>query len=295
MEKLLITGLSGRTGRYFLNEIISNNYNDYEIYATIRNSTTVLHESIKSIEVDLDDFNKLNEIMNNFDVVFHIVNIKKSINIVKAALNNNVKWVILVHTTGIYSKYKSAAQEYLEIEKEIDEIVKNKDIKITILRPTMIYGSLDDQNMSVFIKMVDKLKIFPVINGGKYSLQPVHQEDLGKAYYLVLINKEKTMGNNYILSGKEPINLIDILKIISNKLNKKTIFISVPYSISYFGAYLLNLVSFGKVNIKEKVQRLIEPRAYPHDKASNDFGYNPQSFNEGIEKEILLFINEKNR
>ena len=103
------------------------------------------------------------------------------------------------------------------------------------------------------------------------------------------------MGNNYILSGKEPINLIDILKIISNKLNKKTIFISVPYSISYFGAYLLNLVSFGKVNIKEKVQRLIEPRAYPHDKASNDFGYNPQSFNEGIEKEILLFINEKNR
>ena len=110
MEKLLITGLSGRTGRYFLNEIISNNYNDYEIYATIRNSTTVLHESIKSIEVDLDDFNKLNEIMNNFDVVFHIVNIKKSINIVKAALNNNVKWVILVHTTGIYSKYKSAAK-----------------------------------------------------------------------------------------------------------------------------------------------------------------------------------------
>ena len=44
----------------------------------------------------------------------------------------------------------------------------------------MIYGSLDDQNMSVFIKMVDKLKIFPVINGGKYSLQPVHQEDLEK-------------------------------------------------------------------------------------------------------------------
>lgn len=295
MEKLLITGLSGRTGRYFLNEIISKNYNDYEIYATIRNSTTVLHESIKSIEVDLDDFNKLNEIMNNFDVVFHIVNIKKSINIVKAALNNNVKWVILVHTTGIYSKYKSAAQEYLEIEKEIDEIVKNKDIKITILRPTMIYGSLDDQNMSVFIKMVDKLKIFPVINGGKYSLQPVHQEDLGKAYYQVLINKEKTMGNNYILSGKEPINLIDILRIISTKLNKKTIFISVPYSISYFGASILNVVSFGKFNIKEKVQRLIEPRAYPHDKARNDFGYNPQSFNEGIEKEILLFINEKNR
>ncbi|NLP21318.1 MAG: hypothetical protein GX368_00615 [Erysipelotrichaceae bacterium] len=47
----------------------------------------------------------------------------------------------------------------------------------------MIYGSLDDQNMSVFIKIVDKLKIFPIVNGRKYALQPVHQEDLGKAYY----------------------------------------------------------------------------------------------------------------
>ena len=176
MKKLLITGLSGRTGRYFLNEIISNNYNEYEIYATIRNPKTILHESIKNIEVDLDDFNKLNEIMAGVDTVFHFVNIKKSINIVKASINNNVKWVILVHTTGIYSKYKSAAQEYIEIENTINELIKNKDIKVTILRPTMIYGSLDDQNMSVFINMVDKLKLFPIVNGGKYLLQPVHQE-----------------------------------------------------------------------------------------------------------------------
>ena len=241
--------------------------------------------------MDLDDFNKLNEIMAGVDTVFHIVNIKKSINIVKASINNNVKWVILVHTTGIYSKYKSAAQEYIEIENTINELIKNKDIKVTILRPTMIYGSLDDQNMSVFINMVDKLKLFPIVNGGKYLLQPVHQEDLGKAYFQVLTNKEKTIGNNYTLSGKDPLNFIDILKIISNKLNKKTIFISVPYSLSYFGANVLNIITFGKINIKEKVQRLVEQRAYSHENATKDFGYNPQPFTEGIEKEIKLYVN----
>ena len=225
------------------------------------------------------------------DVIFHIVNIRKSINIINAAIKNNVKWVILVHTTGIYSKYKSASEEYIDIENKISNLIKNKDIKVTILRPTMIYGSLDDQNMSVFIKMVDKLRIFPVVNGGKYALQPVHQEDLGKAYYQVLINKNKTIGKNYTLSGKDPINLIDILKIISDKLNKKTKFISVPYSFSYFGAVLLKIISFKKIDLKEKVQRLVEPRAYSHDDAIKDFDYNPKPFIEGIEKEIKLYLN----
>lgn len=291
MENLLITGLSGRTGRYFLNYINELGLDNYKIYATVRDKETNFTDNINKILVDLDDTEKLNEITKGMNVIFHIVNIKKSINVINAAIKNNIKWVILVHTTGIYSKYKSASEEYIDIENKISSLLKNKDIQVTILRPTMIYGSLDDQNMSVFIKMVNKLRIFPVVNGGKYALQPVHQEDLGKAYYQVLINKENTKGKNYILSGKDPLDLIDILKIISDKLNKRTKFVSVPYSLSYFGAVILNIVSFNKIDLREKVQRLVEPRAYPHVDATNDFGYDPQPFIEGIEKEIKLYFN----
>ena len=289
MKKLLITGLSGRTGRYFLNEINNKKLNDYEIYATVRNTDTVLDGNINKVIIDLDDFNKLNEFLVGFDTVFHIVNIKKSVNVVKAAINNNVRWVILVHTTGIYSKFKSASQEYIEIEKQIEDLIKDTNTKITILRPTMIYGSLDDQNMSFFIKMVNKLKIFPIVNNGKYYLQPVHQEDLGKAYYSVLINEDKTIGNNYNLSGKDKLYLIDILKTISNKLNKKTIFISIPFSIAYLGGWCVYLLSFTKIDLREKIQRLVEPRAYDHDDAIKDFNYSPIPFEEGIGREIDLF------
>mgnify|MGYP003586083839 CR=1 FL=1 len=289
MKKLLIAGLSGRTGRYFLNEINNKKLNDYEIYATVRNTDTVLDGNINKVIIDLDDFNKLNEFLVGFDTVFHIVNIKKSVNVVKAAINNNVRWVILVHTTGIYSKFKSASQEYIEIEKQIEDLIKDTNTKITILRPTMIYGSLDDQNMSFFIKMVNKLKIFPIVNNGKYYLQPVHQEDLGKAYYSVLINEDKTIGNNYNLSGKDKLYLIDILKTISNKLNKKTIFISIPFSIAYFGGWCVYLLSFTKIDLREKIQRLVEPRAYDHDDAIKDFNYSPIPFEEGIGREIDLF------
>ena len=64
------------------------------------------------------------------DVIFHIVNIRKSINIINAAIKNNVKWVILVHTTGIYSKYKSASKEYIDIENKISNLIKIKISKL---------------------------------------------------------------------------------------------------------------------------------------------------------------------
>lgn len=38
--------------------------------------------------------------------------------------------------------------------------------------------------------MVDKLRLFPVIDQGKSLLQPVNGFDLGKAYYQVLASQK---------------------------------------------------------------------------------------------------------
>ena len=45
----------------------------------------------------------------------------------------------------------------------------------------MIYGDMCDKNMSKFIKMVDHLRIFPIINHGKNLIQPVNARDLGES------------------------------------------------------------------------------------------------------------------
>ena len=150
----------------------------------------------------------------------------------------------------------------------------------------MIYGNLNDRNISTFIRMVDKLRIFPVVSGAKFLLQPVWCGDLGKAYYDVLVNPETTNNKNYVLSGKEPIFLIDILKEISKQLGVKNTFVSVPYWIAYIGACCICYCSLKKMDYREKVQRLVEPRAYSHEDATNDFGYNPLTFADGVKIEI---------
>lgn len=301
MSNLLVTGITGRSGRYFGNLLIENNYPN--VIALIRNeekfkklfddSATINYEIC-----DVSDVDKITEILINkqIDTIFHIYNIKHSIGIVNAAIKSGcVKRLILVHTTGIYSKFKSASAEYTEIEKTVANILKDTDISVTILRPTMIYGSLDDKNISTFIKMVDKFRFFPLVNGGKYELQPVNHIDLGNAYYEVLTNPDKTNNKNYTLSGGTVIYLKDILLNISRFLGKKTVFFSVPFWFAYSGATVLYWMSLKKIDFRERVQRLVEPRAYSHDDATRDFNYSPIEFLDGLKKEVNEYIDAKNK
>lgn len=144
--------------------------------------------------------------------------------------------------------------------------------------------------MIVFIKMVDRLNPMPVVNGAKYSLQPVHAKDLGHAYMMVLLNLEKTVGNNYILSGRDEIQLCDIFRIIADELGVERHYFNVPFPIAYLGAMFLYLVSLRRIDLREKVQRLCENRVYPYEKAANDFGYAPMPFEEGLRQEVRDYL-----
>lgn len=299
MENVLVTGLTGRSGQYF-GELLARNGHQ-NIIAMIRNEKKFRElfgvQTNLSCEIcDIADVDGIREILERHQVktVFHIINIRYSIGIVKAALAAKcVDRLIFVHTTGIYSKFKAAGAEYLEIEAEIDRLLKGSGIALTILRPTMIYGSLDDANVSVFIRMVDKLRLFPLVKGGRYELQPVNQRDLGKAYYQVLMNEKTARNKNYTLSGGRVIYLRDMLERISVLLGKKTIFFPVPFWLAYSGAWALYLLSFTKFDLREKVQRLVEPRAYGHEEAAADFGYEPMDFWDGLEQEVRLYQNSR--
>jgi len=234
--------------------------------------------------------------MENVDTIMHIGSIFYSTNVIKAAVKNNIKKAIFVHTTGIYSKYKSASEEYKYIESEVRKIIEdhNSSIGLIILRPTMIYGNVNDKNMIVFIKMVDKLRIFPMIDQGKNLLQPVNGSDLGKVYYQILA-KPEIMNGDYILSGEKPVTMLDMFNLISNNLGKKTIFISIPLSFGVFLAGMLKAVTLGKIDYIEKVQRMGEDRSFPHEDAASVFGYNPMPFAEGIKIEVEQYVKKFKR
>ncbi|MGM8215082.1 SDR family oxidoreductase [Bacillaceae bacterium W0354] len=296
---LLVTGITGHTGKYFLQELINNKY-EGSIRCVVRetSNTSLLDNSglnIEKVVGDLEDRDFIDRVMIGVDTVMHIYNIHHSPMIVQSAIKNKVKRAILVHTTGIYSKFKSASEGYKKIEQEINELNSNPECStnITILRPSMIYGDLCDRNISKFIKMVDNFRIMPVISGGNSLIQPVNARDLGKAFFDVLISPQETDGKVYDLSGEKPIKMIDVFKLISEELNKSTIFISVPLGLGVLMARVLKYLTLGRIDYIEKVQRMGENRSYSHDNATKDFGYSPMTFEEGIQIEVAEYLGAK--
>lgn len=296
---LLVTGITGHSGRYFLQELIDHKYQG-PIRCTVRETsdTSMLDESglnIEKIVGDLSDEEFINRAMDNVDTIMHIFNIHHSPVIVETAINRGVSRVILVHTTGIYSNFKEASRVYKKVEQKINNLTENElcKLKITILRPSMIYGDLCDRNISKFIKMIDRSRIVPVIDGGKSLIQPVNARDLGKAYYDVLMSPEKTSGKVYDLSGDKPIQIIEVLKLIAKYLKKQRKFINIPIKIGVFSAKAVKLISFGKIDYVEKVQRMTEDRSYSHELATRDFGYDPMEIEKGIQIEVKQYLSLK--
>ena len=300
MQKIaVLTGVTGKSGQYAIERLIERKGELFGMrlraIARSKEKAQLLANSDLPLDVcigDVDDDAFLLGVFSGADTLLHIVGIHTSLHVIPLAIQAGIKRIITVHTTGVYSKYKSASAEYNQIDAEVTRLCSEANVALTILRPTMIYGGLDDENVVKFITMVDRFPRMPVVSGARFVLQPVHRRDLGRAYADVLLS-DATTGKNYVLSGAEPITLRDMLSVIAGLLGKQARFVSVPYWIAISGAWALYIVSLTKIDYREKVQRLVEPRAYSHDEATRDFGYAPMDFQEGVKDEVAAYCSIK--
>lgn len=234
MKTLLITGIAGKSGLVLARLLAEGGAKEpWALRLAVRSEEKA--EPVKRIlpdaeycRGDLTDASYVDTLTKGVDVVLHIAGIGKSLLLAKAAAQNGVKRLVLVHTTGIYSKYKAAGEEYR------------------------------------------------------------------RAYLQVLNHLDETAGKNYTLSGRDEVLLIDLFRIIADELGVSRKYLSVPFPVAYAGAWGLYLLSLTKIDMREKVQRLCESRAYPHEEAVRDFGYDPMPFEEGLRQEVREYLAAKN-
>ena len=226
LKTAVLTGVTGKSGQYAIERLIErkDELNGIRLRAIVRSKEKAAFIEKSGLPVSLcigsiDDEAFLLDTFSGADTLLHIVGIHTSLKVIPLAIQAGITRMIAVHTTGIYSKYKSASAEYNQIDAKITRLCAEANVSLTILRPTMIYGGLDDENVVKFITMMDKLPVMPVVSGARFALQPVHRRDLGRAYADVLLT-ESTAGKNYVLSGAKPITLREMLTVIAGYLGK---------------------------------------------------------------------------
>lgn len=292
---LYITGITGHSGRWLFERLKKENYSG-PIRCVVRKNSDIAYLkhnklNIETVVGDITDKDFLEKTMKSVEIVLHIAGINLVQNIIEAAIYNKVPWAICINTTGRFSKYKSASADYIRIE---DDLLRKRDIiNLTIVRPTMIYGSSLDRNIYKLVDYIYKHKFFPMFGKGKNLMQPVYAKDLGNAYYDIIKNSQKTLNKEYNLAGSKPHKYVDIVRIVSKVIKRKTIIIKLPLWFSIIAAKVYNAINRNALISVEQVLRMQEDKAFDYSLATKDFGYNPISFEEGIMFEIEDYLNQK--
>ncbi len=282
---IIITGITGLTGRFLYQEIKQNKLNDKVKYFVRPTSDTSFMTSYdKGNNLVYGHCEKLNDLrtaFKNADFLVHMAGISVSEPVTQACIDSNIKRVIFINTTGMYSKYKSYAKSYIELENKI----KQSGLIYTIIRPTMIYGNEHDVNIHKLIKIMNRTPIFPVIGAGNGLMHPIYAQDLAKVIYAAIVNNEKTSMKEYNVAGKAPVSYLSLLKEISLALNKERYFVHIPYGLALCVGKIGNYISNGLIDY-EKVQRLQEDKNFDYSDAVRDLEFRPRTFAEGVKLEV---------
>ena len=288
--KIIITGATGLVGTILLQYLESLKI-DSDIICLVRATSNL--EYIKNLDLNLRYFTGDSGTQKTWhdlisqetpDLIIHIA----SINHVQLILNSlsqvdKQPRIIVIGSTGVYSKFRQAAQLKQEMETQLEDYSGS----YCLLRPTMIYGSPRDKNIHRLVKFCDRRGFFPIFGSGENLLQPIHAEDLAQALLSVYQNPQ--LQGAYDLSGGSIVSFKELINLISEYLGKPVRQISLPLNLGVWSATMLENLLQSKSPVRgEQILRLQENKAFPHDRAKQDFGFSPRTLEVGLKQEIEL-------
>ncbi len=227
------------------------------------------------------------------DLIIHIAQILYSENILDAINHLKISpHLIIVGTTGVFSKYETCSANYKYSEK----LLFDSDLTYNLIRPTMIYGSPYDKNLHKLVINIMRGFPIPILNGGSSLFQPVFYKDISAIIFNLLLDfyeSNLTTRTFWNCPGPDKISLRDICKVISLTVGKNVRFLDLPYYPLYLISSTMEFIMKNKSPIKgEQILRLREDKIYNSDMKIALKGKQPTSFESGINYLYSTLVNK---
>ncbi len=195
---------------------------------------------------------------------------------------------VFVGSAGIHTRLESRGAD---AKRRGEAALRASRIPYVILRPSMIYGTSKDRNLSRLLRWIRRCPVVPVPGGGGTPQQPVHVEDLCAAIAAAL-EPAAAARREYDIGGPDPIPLADLVRACGAALGKRVWLLPLPLGPSHLLVQLSRRAGLGLPVSPEQILRLAESKAVDIMPARRDLGFSPRRFEDGIRAEAQALIAE---
>jgi len=264
-EKTVVVGGCGFLGSHVSDSLTKQGY---QVVVYDNSPPKWLNDNQDFVQGDVRDFELLKETIAGSDYVYNFaaladlnsaqdkpletaeINILGNLNVLEASRINNIKRFIYASTVYVHSKdggfYKCSKQAS---ESYVEEYAKHYALDYTILRYGSLYGPRADQTNGVYRIIEHALKEGKVLyKGNADSMREyIHVFDAAEASVKIL--SEDYKNESIILTGQEPMRVLDFLHMIAEILNlpeKSVEFVNGVYSGHYVRTPYAYQPKFGK-------------------------------------------------
>ena len=224
--------------------------------------------------------------VNECDTVVHVAGIMFLPQLLPLMRTSAARQLVVVGTTGVFSRFKSASQEYIHDEQLLRSfLMERPTVRCVVLRPTMIYGNPSGHNVSVLLSWFRRHSVFPLFGDGHALIQPVYDADVASAV-VAAVRQHCEPAGFYNVSGLVPLTYRQFIETIAAAVGTKPRLVHLPVrasaALSETAHRLVPRFHFNG----EQVWRTTDDRAFDWSAAGEAFGFAPRSFEEGLRLQL---------
>lgn len=279
---ILVTGATGHTGQRLTARLLEHGE---PVRVLTRRDPERLPARLRGAEIvrgDIEDAACLARAVSGCRAVVAMTHIRFSRHVLAAARASGVRRVVFMSSARRFTKYPEHTARWV-IEGEA--AVMESDLDWTILRPSMIYGGDEDNNLTHLVRSLRRWPVHALPDGGRMLWQPVFTWDVVSALVAALDNPA-TIGRDYTLAGPEPISYADMVRTILREAGLRRLLVPVPLGVVMLAARILSRVMSNPPLRPDQVQRMREDKVFDISAARRDLGFDPIPFQEGIRRKL---------
>jgi nucleoside-diphosphate-sugar epimerase len=151
-----------------------------------------------------------------------------------------------------------------------------------MLHPTMIYGAQGENNVQRLAALVRRLPVMPLPGGGRFLVQPIHQDDVTRCIRAALAHRWDGP-TSLVIAGPEPVRYADLVRAVAAAAGLRP-----PFILPFPAAPLIlaarvtkHLAALGAVQ-PEEIRRLMEDKAFNIDAMRDLLGVEPVPLAKGL-------------